>query len=47
MNPSSDPYAVWISLTTGRYLVTFDDEYLAMQCAVKHSSQVVANPIDF
>lgn len=47
MNPSSDPYAVWIQLDTGRALVTFDDEYLAMQFAVRHSTQVINNPISF
>ncbi len=47
MNPSTDPYAVWMESDTGRTLVTFNDEYLAMQCAVRHSTQVIANPIDY
>jgi hypothetical protein len=47
MNNSTDPWAVWLPLDTGRYLVTFSDEDLAMQCAVKHSTQVIANPIDY
>jgi hypothetical protein len=46
MNPSTDPYAVWLCTDTGRVLVTFSDEYLAMQFAVRHSTQVIVNPID-
>lgn len=47
MNPSTDPWAVWLESDTGRSLVTFADEDLAMQYAVKHSTQVIVNPIDF
>lgn len=47
MNPSTDPWAVWLHLDTGRALVTFNDEGLAMQFAVRHSSQVIPNRIDF
>lgn len=46
MNPSTDLYAVWLTLHTGRVLVTFADEWLAMQFAVKHSTQVIANTIN-
>ena len=45
MNPSTDPYAVWLSSDTGCVLVTFADEWLAMQFAVKHSTQVIRNEI--
>lgn len=47
MNPSTDPWAVWLESNTGRLLVTFDDEDLAMQFAVKHSTQVIVNPTDY
>lgn len=47
MNASTDKWAVWLHLDTGRALVTFSDEDLAMQFAVKHSCQVTTNIIDF
>lgn len=47
MNASTDTWAVWLHLDTGRVLVTFSDEDLAMQFAVKHSSQVTTNTINF
>jgi hypothetical protein len=47
VNPSSDPWAVWLHTDTGRVLVTFDDEYLAVKFAVRHSCQVIQIQIDF
>ena len=47
MNDSTDNFAVWLETDTGKFLVTFSDEDLAMQFAVKHSTQVIANPTDF
>lgn len=47
MNDSTDKYAVWLETDTGRTLVTFSDEDLAMQFAVRHSTQVIPNVINF
>lgn len=47
MNDSTDKFAVWLETDTGKFLVTFSDEDLAMQFAVKHSTQVVPNTINF
>ena len=47
MNDSTDKFAVWLETDTGRVLVTFSDEDLAMQFAVRHSTQVIPNAISF
>jgi hypothetical protein len=40
-------YRVWLSLPTGRVAHDFEDEFLAMQFAVRNSSSVTNASIDF